>query len=1197
MCSLGFGFARVGAKRWPWKIPGVDKKGNPRPAKKIIDIASYDPAPIRGIRPPSLDDPTRIPLALAYVDSEGVDKYRWCDVTFGDLVKLNQMVHEEERVFFAVMLENHPQHLVIDLDGETADWPQLVGREVEIDQLLRALFDEFLPQSGATNVTNLPTSDDWRADSVPAPPNGPPRKTSVHVNHSGVAFKTQRDLREFVLRFVRWIVDVHPGSLLVNRQALPAAGARWTLDDFRRASPIDVRVYNKDRNMRLSYSRKAGQGKLPLLPMDPNTSLEDALWSSLVCYSMPSDPTCWLSFSKHTACEEVSPVSRKRKDPTWDDVAQVTTNGETLPTLEEGDYHAVRDESFFSRLPPPSSSDVRQLVGVLKHEKRLFGHHDAWRDVVWSIKGVLPNEEGYEIAAEFTKIWEDKANQQSTLESTWQSGRADTFGLGSLWNMAKEDMQPAAYKALWKQIYPPSLMNAARRAFKNNDNNDNNDNNALASAVGSIVFDMSLPENFAFMSHAFNYLSTLMAEDVLSCYFLRAGLSIEQVSTIRRAHRLPGEFSPQQDLPEETQREVLNTLFSSLPTTFLSKHALVLNRDDGALTRRDLGLAEIFKSRYSDRMTFKANGVECYVWNEHKKLYDHLTPDFLHALMIEELMVAVARGLAENGWQSEHYNDQREVELGSPAATRWQARDKSIAAGNKKLGEKAEMEAKSKQRRKRTKTDDTVEAADVAITNPDDPDVVAALQHKRAVENFAAMWKGKLDVLGQLKYKLCDKSTTVTSTVITHIKLSMRDETIDERMNVSVPHEIPILDGLVLNCKDKTVRVRTMQDLYTDVFPVHYHRPESTIQKDVEAFKMAWKYLRSMTREGAAHSDDEWKALEQDDKDEHERLVQEESERLEMLCYRAGYTMLGEYIVKELQIFHGPTGNNGKTGFSNLLDAIMGPTFCYSPETSALFSVEKDTGKQTSWKIPLRYARCSLIAEPPRGLSINDTFVKIVAGGGDKQKAREMFGKQTDSRSFISPATWWVFSNFPLKMRDSDKFSRKRSNVIPALAQFGEDDVEGQRFMKDVLEKYKDYVFSIWVEYAWKFYNDENTKGVSMPPPGKSIVEYKAKVMSGNEPWLCFLRCCEVGKDAEITGKEFWENWELWSKHQKMVDERALLTLSHKDVKERFDVHCGEPRKAPSREDRANKVVNAKRALYYYGLGPLLENWREIALV
>lgn len=540
--TLKNALVEVGARRWPWKVGGNDKDGNPRPAHMICDIGSYDPTPIRGLTPPSRDKFTRIPIAIML----STGNYGWCDVLFHDLLKIYGLVRPEEFNLFAIMLENHPQHLVIDLDGDRDAWPQLMGREIEIEAALRALFVEFYE----TQFGAAPDMRAWRADSVPAPvPQGQPSaapgatKTSIHINHPGVAFATQRDLREFVLRFVRWIVTTHSDSILVSKGA--TASSLLAVADFTKVTPIDVAVYNKDRNMRLSYARKPG--KQPLLPMDKSTALEDALWSSLVCYSMTPDSAAWLSYREHPECAALEPT-RKRKSagsdgapgrpvplpgrgaaavvprlqnwliataerppvvtgaefkgtlvdlPPKSTVEPVVTDGlpgaplepvqDRLPekdatalgTMVELDGEDITDkvmshaqsqiqseagdDTFFKHLPAPKAEDVKRIVMSLDQQKRLFGTYDTWRNVVWAVKSACPNDDGYAIVEAWTAGGKPKSKRPRSLMHTWQSGKSDRFTIASLWKWATEDMTPDARKALWKSVYPPAVMEAAKK--------------------------------------------------------------------------------------------------------------------------------------------------------------------------------------------------------------------------------------------------------------------------------------------------------------------------------------------------------------------------------------------------------------------------------------------------------------------------------------------------------------------------------------------------------------------------------------------------------------------------------------------------------------------------------------------------------------------------------------------------------------
>ena len=239
----------------------------------------------------------------------------------------------------------------------------------------------------------------WRADRVPAPATGPPSKTSLHVNHPGVAFKTQRDLREFVLSFVRWIVTTHADSILVNREAV--VGGLTRVEDFEKATPVDIKVYNKDRNMRLSYSRKAGVGKLPLLPMDPNTTLEDALWSSLVCHSMPADPAQWLSYKEHPECVALEPASRKRRAAEVALPDPPARNG-SIPTrpaaplvVTSAEYGGTEPgfKGTWAQMSPKvaDAPDAGGRAGAGESHRRR-----RWRDPPWSQRHGRPLRSGHE---------------------------------------------------------------------------------------------------------------------------------------------------------------------------------------------------------------------------------------------------------------------------------------------------------------------------------------------------------------------------------------------------------------------------------------------------------------------------------------------------------------------------------------------------------------------------------------------------------------------------------------------------------------------------------------------------------------------------------------------------------------------------------------------------------------------------------
>ena len=110
-----------------------------------------------------------------------------------------------------------------------------------------------------------------------------------------------RDLFEFVLRWDAW---------------MRARGASLLLHPITRAPLIDLSIYTANRPMRLAFSRKPGGS--PLISAHDN--MREALWVSLVCCSMSSDPNDLHSFPTYDHTREdgtnlTSKALKARKRP------------------------------------------------------------------------------------------------------------------------------------------------------------------------------------------------------------------------------------------------------------------------------------------------------------------------------------------------------------------------------------------------------------------------------------------------------------------------------------------------------------------------------------------------------------------------------------------------------------------------------------------------------------------------------------------------------------------------------------------------------------------------------------------------------------------------------------------------------------------------------------------------------------------
>ena len=270
-------------------------------ARAWIQLDLCDPAPIRGMHPPCVDDlehvePTLIPIAAAVPGWDTVkdterDTYAWFTCDFRRLCSIyHHCPDPRQRWLFAVALRNHPLHLFLDIECT----PALDLSDCDIAAAVLEFYQTFFRE-----LRGRPPAPEhqWETATTPA-------KTSLHF-HSPEAFATLRDLHEFVLHFVRWMEEEGDTGRLM-------------------AAMIDLRVYTANRSMRLAGSCKPGKQPLSLLssaagadghrpgllPRDIN-ALGEVLWRSLPSYWMSADPAAWYRFPAYTMTQE--PGGKRRR--------------------------------------------------------------------------------------------------------------------------------------------------------------------------------------------------------------------------------------------------------------------------------------------------------------------------------------------------------------------------------------------------------------------------------------------------------------------------------------------------------------------------------------------------------------------------------------------------------------------------------------------------------------------------------------------------------------------------------------------------------------------------------------------------------------------------------------------------------------------------------------------------------------------
>ena len=257
-------------------------KGQSRP---FINFAQFDPSAIRGVKPPSDDDTTLMPIGIGirywYWSTKELkwvikESYKWMAVTWTQLLQLHELVVPAERCFFAICLDGRPCSLFFDLDcavdGDSL--PSDVQIAEEMNRLLRDFFSHSLRRD--LDVSSIM----WTTSTSPV-------KTSLHGHCRTVSFSDIGAMKQVVLQLREF----------VSKQ-ITFIKPQW-IDD----------IYTKNRNLRCTFSCKPGKVELrPLYPSDE--SISEVLWKSMPSYCIQPDS---LILVDRATDEKNKPAAKRRR--------------------------------------------------------------------------------------------------------------------------------------------------------------------------------------------------------------------------------------------------------------------------------------------------------------------------------------------------------------------------------------------------------------------------------------------------------------------------------------------------------------------------------------------------------------------------------------------------------------------------------------------------------------------------------------------------------------------------------------------------------------------------------------------------------------------------------------------------------------------------------------------------------------------
>ena len=406
------------------------------PSDTLIDLQSFDPTPFRSVYPPTDPTSVNLPVAISYQDWRwepstaawvACEKYKWFACTLEQLYILNTKVTPAERNFFAVMLNGHPMHTIFDLDGKMDLWAHLKGREVEVIASMTRCYANFFQAI----VGRAPDMNHvyWELSCSEKKP------ISLHMHNVGEAFRSKRDHLEFVLRF-RDYLDEQQGNVLVNNNT--------TLDrNANEKCLVDKVVYTQNRNMRMVYSCKPGG--VNLLPQDQRFSVAEALWASLPSYSMPVDDKHYFGFTTYVRTDDSGKECKRSKKTTRARTRSVDTKTKPISQFLQPSHCA--EEELSTRRHSPEQ--IKDIVLQLDVDKRVRGDREQWLRLVWAAKSAWPEKEqskGLAFMHELAQGCKPSSQRPSKLDALWEDGRANSYNIGTLYNMLKEDVPRSVYK-------------------------------------------------------------------------------------------------------------------------------------------------------------------------------------------------------------------------------------------------------------------------------------------------------------------------------------------------------------------------------------------------------------------------------------------------------------------------------------------------------------------------------------------------------------------------------------------------------------------------------------------------------------------------------------------------------------------------------------------------------------------------------
>ena len=406
-----------------------------------------------------------------------------------------------------------------------------------------------------------------------------------------------------------------------------------------------------------------------------------------------------------------------------------------------------------------------------------------------------------------------------------------------------------------------------------------------------------------------------------------------------------------------------------------------------------------------------------------------------------------------------------------------------------------------------------------------------------------------------------------SSSVFTALKPMLRKEDFGNRMNVSVPYEMPLLEGKVIDLRTGTVRERCQNDFYDFECPVIY-QPWKEVAKEKRKIVNDFMF----------------------------ELFGKDKDIVRYMQVLTGYLMTKENTARSVYMVPGD-GSNGKSFFfNNILGAILGKNYL-SPDPRNMVG-ENESNFIGSFQL-MSKASTVCLSELPTNSTLNETLLKRVSGDDGLTKERKHKEETVTIKFLCKLVVLFNWSNVPEVSADDQAFwDRVVCLYFPACFKHLTDSEKEARtkVYKDNLNAF----FSYFVEGAIKFYTNKSELN-NIP---EKIRENTKKFRSLRDVVGRFIEeRCDVEQDKDkiktsdlTVGKEHLFNlYRLWGKSNQVFTTRQPMLGMYKfyaaieakgyDGERRegassIRVFGGIRNKPCETDDTSNKVPLNNRGLY-----------------